>query len=598
NTKNILTDGLDWIAPFHFIYSEGKIILYLEGKHIMTYECDWGYVNAILNVVQNAEVTYSNIYATTNADKVKEILSSLQESKTISFGTYGENLGGVNFASDTTLGGYATQVTSGKTYFDSGVYLNGNILSKYYAFYSQVSIPTLVTNGEFVISAFTRNNKQIRYIIRATSTTQIEIASDYRDDSVYLDYTVHVSAFTYSTPIYIGFIVNGNDVAMLYNGQVVYHRSLENFANSEMVIASANSMQSVLKSVVVENDQSQVINLYKASMTNYKDDLVGKTIGQTHNLNKVEQDLNSKTFRINMANTTSNAPMVSFRNNGNPVAGYSFVVTGTINATTVSGKSGHISFMCYSNDNNWSRFIINRVSGNNSCYFRYKNAGVLTPSSGNTKSSYASNTLTDGLNWIADFVFIYDSGYVALYIENKLMMKLETEWGFANAILEIPQNVDITYSNLTATTNALKVEEMRKQIEQTSALQSVFTTNNVWSVNQDLSFIKNDYNYNKASVAVNGNELISNEFYFRANIGLLEPNSNGQAEILLLNESFVGFRYVLEYLPDGKYQIFTQKVTKNTQSDWAIVASNLTREMVMGVAVVDNTITFFINNVK
>jgi len=599
NTQNILTNGLDWNATFHFIYLQGKTSLYLEGKHIMTYEKDWGYANAILGVPQNAEVFYSDLYSTTNSEKVSQILNELQAPKNISFGTYGDNKGSSShFANNSSLGGFATQITSGKTYFDAGVYLNGEILSDKYSTQTQIEIPTLIANGELVFSAYSRDNKQIRYIVRAISNSQIEIATDYRDDSQYLDYKVIVPAFSYTGAISVGFVVNGNHVAMLYNRQVVYHRALENFEKNQFVIASANSMQAVLKNIEIQNNQIHVENLYNTIMASYKDDLVGNTIGSTNNLDKCEQDLQNGTVRINMANTTLNAPMVSFMSNGNPIAGYSFAITGKINASTVSGKSGHITFMCYSDNNNWSRFIINRVDGNNSCYYRYKDAGVAIPSSDNTKSTYANNILTSGLNWVADFTFIYDSGYVALYVENKLMMQLQTNWGIANAVLEIPQNVDITYSNLVATTNPLKVEEIRKQTEQTSVLASAFTENTVWTVNQNLSFIKNDYAYNKASVAVNGNELISNAFYLKANISVIEPNSYGQAEILIWNESYKGFRYVLEYLPDGTYQIFTQEVDGNTQSNWALVASKVKRELNMGIAVVNGKITFFVDNVK
>ena len=599
NTKNILTGGTTWIVPFHFIFDEGKVILYLEGKHIMTYQSEWGYCNAIIEVIQNADVTYSNLYATTNSQKVKEILAGLQQEKTISFGQYGDNKGNANnFINNTSLGGYATNIVSGQTYYDSGVYLNNSILSGEYYMYTAVDIPTLKTNGEFVISAYSRNNKQIRYILRAVNATQIELASDYRDDGAYLNYMVHVPAFTYSSTINLGIIVNGNHVAMIYNGQTIYHRALENFNTSQMVIASANSMQAVLKNIQLENNATQVENLYSLAMEKYKDILVGNTIGNTNNLNKCTQDLANGTVNVDMANQTSGGPMVSFYNSGNPVAGYSFAVSGKITAVTVSGKSGHIGFMCYSNDNNWSRFIINRISGNNSCYYRYKDNGVAFPASGNQLSTYAKNTLQEGLTWVADFTFIYDSGYIALYIEDKLMMKMQTEWGLANAILEVTQNVNVTLSNLTATNNPIKVEEIRKEIEQISALANNFTQNTVWSVNQDLSFVKNNYNYQKASLALNGNEVISNAFYVKATIGILEPISYGQAEILICNASNVGFRYVLEYLPDGTYQIFTQKVNGNTLSDWVLVASKVNREINCGIIVVDGKITFFVNNVK
>ena len=138
-----------------------------------------------------------------------------------------------------------------------------------------------------------------------------------------------------------------------------------------------------------------------------------------------------------MVNTTLNAPMVSFRDSGNPVAGYNFAVTGNIRVKTISGKSGHIVFMLYQNDNNSLRYFINRNdSPNNSCYYRINDNGTWSPSATtNTMCPNTQNILTNGLDWNATFHFIYLQGKTSLYLEGKHIMTYEKDWGYANAIL-------------------------------------------------------------------------------------------------------------------------------------------------------------------
>lgn len=599
---NAMSSGLDYTANFAFIYTQNKLALYVEGKLMMQMDVSWGYCNAILEIPQNVDITYSNLYATTSQIKVEEILTDCETAQAVTFGKYGESIGVQNgFSYDNALGGYATNIVNGATYYDCGVYLDGEILSNRYSFSALISFPALVQNGEFVISAYSRNNKQIRYIIRAINTTQIEIASDYRDDSSYLDYTVHVSAFNYADSVNVGFIVCDGQVAMLYNGQTIYHRGLANFQASQLVIASSNSMQAVIKGLALSDNASNVEYAYNNALKGYKDALVGNTLGYTNNIDKCVSDLDKGTVRIEQ--TSGNVPMVSFRYNGNPVAGYSFAVTGKIRVVTTTDVSGHIGFMCYADVNNTVRYILNRkysqTSPNNSCYYRTNFNGVWSPSSTtNTLCPNTYNVLTNTADWVADFEFIYDSGTIMLFIEDKLMMSFDTDWGYANAIIEIIKDADVTYSNLYATTDPLEVEKIRKECEQTATLTSAFVQNSIWSVNEDLSLIKSTYTYGKAAVKNGDGELISNSFYFKANMGILEPLSYGQGEILVCNSSIVGVRFVLEYLTDGTYQIFTQRVNGSTQSDWALVASNVKREMDLGVAVVNGKITFFVGNVR
>ncbi|MBO4962827.1 MAG: hypothetical protein J6C97_03525, partial [Clostridia bacterium] len=297
------------------------------------------------------------------------------------FDTYGNGLGNANgFVWDSASATYITNY-GGATEIASGLYYKGDILSGNYLVSMDLSLSNLTADATFMLIARVSDTVRIRYIIRATSDTQIEVASDYNDGYKDLDYTVHVSAFTYLDKINIGVVVKGTDVAMLFNGEIVYHRGLEELSLSQMVVSASGSMQVSMDNIVLNNSATQVLAEYTECIKNYRDAIVGNTIGQTHNLNKVEQDLNSGTVKVNMANTTTGGPMVSFRYNGNPVAGYNFAVTGNIRVVTVSGKSGHVVFMAYQDMDNVLRYFINRNdSPNNTCYYRINDNGVWSPS--------------------------------------------------------------------------------------------------------------------------------------------------------------------------------------------------------------------------
>ena len=498
------------------------------------------------------------------------------------------------FAWDKTEEAFVTQKTGGSAAFYTK---DGDVPRKNYAFSFDVTLSDMTSAGELALAAFSRENKQVRIVIRATSEKEICLFSDYRDDSVsYLNYTELMSSFYYTHgAIRLGLIVCGEDVAMLFDGETVYHRSLEGMDDSQPILISAPyPMNAAISDMTCITDEQTVRELYAEAMSNYRDALVGNTIGATNNLSKCIQDLENRTVRVDQSNSTASPVMVSFYKNGNPVAGYSFAVTGTIHALTVAGKSGHIGFMCYSDNSNWSRFTINRREGNNSCYYRTQNGGVGDPQ--NNTLCTSQTALTDSYDWTADFAFIYDSGTVLLFVEDKLMCKYETNWGYANAIMEVIQNIDITYSALDSTTDPLKVEQIRQQFESAEKAADPFVENDVFTENSGLSFVKYGETYQIALLKDGASPLQSNNFYFTARFGILDPQEWGQGEIKLLAKSGNGVRFVLEYLKGGTYQIFTEEIQGGATQNWRQVASNVNRELNLGVAVYAEKILFFIGD--
>lgn len=509
------------------------------------------------------------------------------------FGTYyGGSLGDPDFICwDTQSAAYVTDLYNSS----AALYAEGEPLSGDYAVTFEMQIADMVSGGEFGLSVFARWNKLIRLVIRAESDTKFCVFTDYRDDGNFLNYTEVVSDASVEDGIFrIGMIVSGNDVAMLWDDHIVYHRALDGLEHSEFVVMnSPYALQAKISEIEIVRGESARA-LYREATADYRDALVGNTIGATNSLEKCIQDLENGTVRVDMSGKTSGGPMVSFYHKGNPLAGYSWAVTGTLRAITVAGRSGHIGFMCYVDNNNWSRFTLNRREGNNSCYYRTRNNGIGDPANNTLCTDMAA--LTDSYDWTAEFAFLYDSGTVMLYVENKLMCRYETDWGVANAIMEVIQNVDITYSDLYMTTDPLEVEQIRAENEKAEPTAHPFVENQVFTENAGLSFVKRNTAYANAALREGDGTLCSDVFYVTLRLGILDPQEWGQGEIMLIDNNDEGVSFFLEYLKSGSYQIFTQRIASDgSYFDWKLVASGVPREIDFGVAVYGGKIIYFMD---
>ncbi len=475
-------------------------------------------------------------------------------------------------------------------------YVDGNVLNGTYAFSCDLSFDGADADTQLILCAYTRENKMIRLIAKAVSDTKMVIASDYKDEDRFMNYTVHVPEFEYSgTSFNLGIAVVENNVAMTYNGKIIYRRALHGMDNSQLVIEAKGTpiKLSNLSSIVNDEETKQ---LYDTVTADYKDPLVGNTIGSTRNLSTCVQDLEQGTVRVSMVKTTNGSPMVAFYNNGVPLGGYSFAISGTMNAKTEKGYSGHITFMCYADNSNWSRFIINRREGNNSCYYKTKNNGVGDPAN---NTLYTSKTaLRDTYDFTAPFTFIYDSGTVILYVDNVLMAKYETNWGYATAIMEILQNVDLTYYDMTATTDPLEVEKIRMQCEKAEKMTNIFENDKVFTSENGISFLKNNREYATSKLMENSEILCSDVFNFNAIMGIENPSVGGFAELLAVNTDGNGARFALEYLSGGSYRLIAQKMTEGSAADLMVLKAGTKKELNLGVALINGKLRFYCENAE
>lgn len=186
-------------------------------------------------------------------------------------------------------------------------------------------------------------------------------------------------------------------------------------------------------------------------------------IGDAKNESKISEDLDAGTVSLKQIDSKSSVPSFVFYENGAPLSGSSWIVTGTINTKTVSGKSGHILFVGKRDAANCATIFINRrVAGSNGIWRNIVLDGVRTPSS---KNENVSNTLSDSTDWTAEFAFVYYEGRVSLYLKEPdgefgLMTYYDTEWDTCTAEFAVNQYADVTLSNLKMTRESDKVKEI------------------------------------------------------------------------------------------------------------------------------------------
>ena len=191
-------------------------------------------------------------------------------------------------------------------------------------------------------------------------------------------------------------------------------------------------------------------------------------IGDVKNDSKITENLDSGTVSVKQIDSKSSVPSFVFYENGAPLSGGSWIVTGTINTKTVSGKSGHILFVANRDDANRATIFINRrVAGSNGIWRNILLDGVRTPSS---KNENVSNTLSDSTDWTAEFAFVYYEGRVSLYLKEPdgefgLMTYYDTGWDSCTAEFAVNQYADVTLSNLNMSRDSGKVKEICNVID-------------------------------------------------------------------------------------------------------------------------------------
>ena len=231
-----------------------------------------------------------------------------------------------------SLKGSAT-VTDGK-----GVNLNGS-----YAFSAQIYPQSLAQGSEVVLSAVYADNYQIRLGLRGVDESNYLIFSDYKDRSTFLNYKVHIASTQYDAErgVNMGVIVVDGSMVMTVDGAVVYRRTLPGLAGTEMFLNTYECV-ALMKNLQIVSDKTQVKAAYENALVGYKEKLTGiSLINSSENISRFVENYDGSVYVE--GKNSSKRVMAALYQNGVPVAGYEYAVSGHLNITDTKASGGMAS---------------------------------------------------------------------------------------------------------------------------------------------------------------------------------------------------------------------------------------------------------------
>lgn len=183
------------------------------------------------------------------------------------------------------------------------------------------------------MSAVYANNYQIRFVLRGVDESHYLIFSDYKDRSDFLNYKEHISSTEYDKEqgVNMGVIVVDGSMAMTIDGNVIYRRALPELNYTEMFI-STYECTAQMKNLQIVSDEVQAKTMYNSSLTNYKDKLTGVSlINTSENISEFVENVDGGIY-VEGKNSNKRV-MGALYQNGVPVGGYEYAVSGHLNIT-------------------------------------------------------------------------------------------------------------------------------------------------------------------------------------------------------------------------------------------------------------------------
>ena len=369
---------------------------------------------------------------------------------------------------------------------------DGTVLKIDYSFRADLTFADVTEGGAFYLFARSEFNRFVRFGITATSDSTFELFSDYANMGEVTNRITHLEDVPCEPSARMGLIVYGDSVAMLWNDEVIYSRTVEGIAESQLVVSEVGGMTVSLGNICAENDSAKVDTLYQNACENYYGPIIGKISNLEQGFEKCREDRKGGIVTIAQKSTDQDAPIFNLYSEGNLLEGDSWAVRGTIRTETVAGKAGKVRFYCYQDDANYAVLAINRkVGGSNGIWRHIRVDGVRTPKSANEN---VSNTFADTKDWLADFAVVYDEGRFMIYIkepgeEFELMTEYEVTWGACSLRVEIPSYADVTFSDMEITQRKNEVGKMLEDLNKANdtavqALKVLFVGNSATYVNE------------------------------------------------------------------------------------------------------------------
>ena len=453
---------------------------------------------------------------------------------------------------------------------ENGVNLNGS-----YTFSAQIYPQSLAQGNEVVLSAVYADNYQIRFALRGVDESHYLIFSDYKDKSNFLNYREHISSTSYDKEkgVNMGVIVDNGSMVMTIDGNVIYRRTLPELTYTEMFI-STYECTAQMKNLQIISNETQAKTMYKEALINYKDKLTGiSLINTSENINEFVENVDGGVY-VEGKNSNKRV-MGALYQNGVPVGGYEYAVSGHLNITdtkTTGGAASKIELQIAKNVQNFVKIQLFRFPTNNSIFaYPTVNGKALN------QVTCEKNTMPKGTEYQIDYIFVYSGQEIKVYFKDgnylpdyKLVYSMEANWGYTMFIIAMRQYCNVTFNNFRtyygddfdALVNSL--ENHTSEIEFSSE-KDTFIDNGCFNNGNTGTYYKTESTYNKA-FAFKDDKSVSGEYWLtsgRMQFG--EYAAWTQGELSAYFDETHAVRYVFEYTGSA-YQVFHE--IKNGTDNW------------------------------
>ena len=467
-----------------------------------------------------------------------------------------------------SLKGSAT-VTDGK-----GVNLNGS-----YAFSAQIYPQSLAQGSEVVLSAVYADNYQIRLGLRGVDESNYLIFSDYKDRSTFLNYKAHIASTPYDAErgVNMGVIVVDGSMVMTVDGTVVYRRTLPGLAGTEMFLNTYECV-ALMKNLQIVSDKAQAKAAYENALVGYKEKLTGiSLINSSENISRFVENYDGSVYVE--GKNSSKRVMAALYQNGVPVAGYEYAVSGHLNITDTKASGGmasKVELQIAQSTQNFLKIHLFRYAAsdkpNNSIYaYPTVNGKALT------QVICENNTLPSGTTYEADYLFTYSGQEIKLYFkdgvnfpEYKPVYSLEANWGYTMFTFAMMRYCNVTFSDFKTYYGddydvlVNSIENTAKEVKFSSA-KDTFTDGGCIENGTTGTYCKAESEYDKA-FAFKNDAAVSGEYWLvsgRMSFG--EYAAWTQGELSAYKDETHAVRYVFEYTGSA-YQVFHE--IKNGTDNW------------------------------
>ena len=358
-------------------------------------------------------------------------------------------------------------------------------LSGNYSFSADVTLPQLVAEGGFYLTAYVDHNTNLRYGVEAQADGSLVLFSDYQDGSDNNNRIDHQTIASPTFPMNLGVIVCGDHMAMTLNGALVYDRAVKGVADSDLVISGSKMMVAQLKNIVAEDNDTTVATAYAAATANYKHNLVGlltemppepvmkQNATETYFVNgysRVTQKPETNFVRAVAMNYSSTNPIgVEFYKDGNVLDGEAWALSMDLLMKVDGAKTrtASMTFHVTKDADNGAGFkFIRDMDGVNGIRRFIFRDGTRLQGSGDE----VVKDLEVAANWAGKVTIMFYDQVIYLFVQQpgssayELITSYPVDWDRCSPQLEVFQYMSVEMSNLSMTNDLAEVQALHQQL--------------------------------------------------------------------------------------------------------------------------------------